>query len=306
LEELHKPHLSNSELLELQVLEFVYDRSRENPASEVSFESLYATADRREIQEAAERLDDRYLLFVERGLAGIDGGMLTPRGVTFVENMRESRSSRAARSVALRDGILAWLYDLGYGKSPTLNTFLQSKYSRFYGEMYTAAELNSASRRMRDDGQINGQGSHGAGIMRPSITSKGMQMVERGESVSDAGTPDPAQSVTLNVYGNGSNLAFNSTGVTQTNSVSSEAVRSAQETVAAVRAVIDLLVQDGVDRELLTSRLVEAESVEVVQNPRAFSSALSRLRDAVISGAGGAIGATLGQNLTLAVALIGG
>lgn len=306
MEELHKPHLSNSELLELRVLEFVYDQSRDNPASEVSFESLYATTDRDDIQKAAERLEARYLLFAEPGLAGIDGGMLTPRGEILVDDIRASRSSRAARSVALRDGILSWLYDLGYGKSPTLNTFLQSKYSRFYGENYTTTELNSASRRMRDDGQINGQGSYGAGIMRPSITSKGMQMVERGESVGDASSPDPAQSVTLNVYGNGSNLAFNSTGVTQTNSVSSEAVRSAQETVAAVRAVIDLLVQDGVDRGLLTSCLVEAESVEVVQNPRAFSSALSRLRDAVISGAGGAIGATLGQNLTLAVALIGG
>lgn len=136
-------------------------------------------------------------------------------GRAFIEDVRVRRADRAKRHQAARDALLHWLYDgyLAGRATPVLSEFVNTSFGKFYGVDFTEQEVNHASLWLRDKDLVKGGGAWGAGVLRPSITTEGILMVESGQSVNDQ-RPIPPTSV-ISITGSGNTVQNASPGATQ-------------------------------------------------------------------------------------------
>lgn len=196
-------------------------------------------------QDLADLMDQDYLFF-ERTGTGIGNFHLKQSGRDAAEEFEALRSNKRKRAVAIRHLMLEWLHDeyLDGNESPVIDGFLESQHGSFYGSPFTEAEMSRTSYWLRDEGYINGDGSLGGPIARPSLTAKGVKTAEHGTLLSA-----PAESGAGNVNNNynlhvtnshGFNLAAGSPGAVQSNTLTVPQTDEAKKVAEAFRAMMPM------------------------------------------------------------------
>jgi len=302
-------NLAHSQWRQLYLLEWLHDRADGKP-------NHYVTIDRSDIglpypsdaspaeslAEAVEGLRQERLVdyFVHTGpVPNVPPRVqLTRAGVETVQGIRRRRADPAVRRPAARDALLRWLYEsASIGHTSEVKDFWDSTYTCFLSgrEFFTAAEVDDASRWLRDHGYVTGEVSSDGSIARLTITLKGEGLVETDRSTSD--DREPAGDTTITITNSpGTNVADRSPGARQVSFVMTEEGRR------QIRVVADYLEQVA---EQLALPEQEAERLpELVASLRAIAEEpapdrgkLMRLLDSARELAIGAASVPLGAGL---------
>ncbi|MEO6502796.1 MAG: DUF4062 domain-containing protein [Jatrophihabitantaceae bacterium] len=183
-------NLSEAVVRKIRLLDYLADNH-----SESRFTALPASAaqpgteEHRLIVLDLEDFKSRGWLNLAQDFGGGADAMLHGPGWSEIEDIRAKRNDRVKRHQAARDAVLAWLHEeyvTGAGR-PSIGHFSKSPFGLFYGSPFSDDEVSKATRWLRDQHLISGQGSSGGGIIRPSITSNGIRVAESGASVNGAG-----------------------------------------------------------------------------------------------------------------------
>ena len=126
----------------------------------------------------------------------------------------------------LRDGVLAWLYELRLEGA----TIAEAKPAAFMeatswsGSEVTREEVNAALEWLIEEGYVDGTGTMQRIVLRPKLTPHGEKYAASGKSVRDLPGVAEVQSPYLHIEGSsGVAVAFNSPGATQTVNVRQKA-----------------------------------------------------------------------------------
>lgn len=138
--------------------------------------------------------------------------------------------NKAERLWNLRDGVLAWLYELRLEGA----TIAEAKPAAFMeatswsGSEVTREEVNAALEWLIEEGYVDGTGTMQRIVLRPKLTPYGEKYAASGKSVRDLPGVAEVQSPYLHIEGSsGVAVAFNSPGATQT--VTSDRRRNKRE-----------------------------------------------------------------------------
>lgn len=134
--------------------------------------------------------------------------------------------NKAERLWNLRDGVLAWLYELRLEGA----TIAEAKPAAFMeatswsGSEVTREEVNAALEWLIEEGYVDGTGTMQRIVLRPKLTPYGEKYAASGKSVRDLPGVAEVQSPYLHIEGSsGVAVAFNSPGATQTVNVRQKA-----------------------------------------------------------------------------------
>ncbi len=259
---------SKTGLRHLQLMSTLSELEPLDNNRQVGVSRLYAKAKeqglpRESVSGALQALQDRGWLWFEASAAGIQTVVLNQAGVDIADEFKALQTDPRRRVREIRDGALQWLYDrhLTDTDSGVFADFLGSPNAHFLGNPYSVDELNRAMVWLLDEEYMTGIRTYGSDLIRPMITTKGSKVVERGQSVNTGF--DPA-GVTNNVSISGSsgvNFAWNSSHVTQSNTMTQEQVDGIERIIGSVRAMLNPLVL-GVSEETTTQAQVIANQVE--------------------------------------------
>jgi len=202
-------------------------------------------------------------LWFEASSAGIQTVVLNQSGIDIAGEFKALQTDPRRRVREIRDGALQWLYDrhLTDIDSGVFADFLDSPNGQFLGSPYSVEELNRAMVWLLDEEYMTGIRTYGSDLIRPMITTKGSKAVERGQSVNSSFDPS---GVTNNVSisgSNGVNFAWNSSHVTQSNTMTQEQIDGIERIVGSVRAMLNPMVL-GVSEESTTQAQFIANQVE--------------------------------------------
>ncbi len=175
--------------------------------------------------------------------------------------------NKAERHWNLRDGVLAWLYELRIdGTSITQATpgaFMAA--TSWSDAEVTSDEMNSTIKWLKDEGYVDGQGTWQGPILRPHLTTYGEKYAASGKSVRDLPGVAEVNSPYLHIEGSsGVAVAFGSNNVTQTVNVQQKVEQAqilAEAVERALPAVIDPQVRADAE-ELVSEIRAESESQE--------------------------------------------
>lgn len=127
--------------------------------------------------------------------------------------------SKAERLWNLRDGVLAWLYELRV-EQITINEADPAAFMAAISwpdTVVTAAELNDAIDWLKGEGYVEGIGTMQGPVLRPCLSAYGERYAASGKSVRDLPGIAEVQSPYLHIEGSrGVAVAFGSHNVTQT------------------------------------------------------------------------------------------
>jgi hypothetical protein len=174
---------------------------------------------------------------------------LTHAGHRAAEEIYRRQTSRV-RKAACQDALLHWLAeqdDQGL-KMLTLERLLDAPQARFLNDRFQLMEADAAAGRLAEDVLVDARGSFGRKAVRLEITSAGLSLVERQESVSDFrarsdGAIGTTTSITVSGTGNTVAPVVGSTNVSQTvtttsdNSAHGTRLRENADSVQALQGV---------------------------------------------------------------------
>lgn len=148
--------------------------------------------------------------------------------------------NKAERLWNLRDGVLAWLYELRLEGA----TIAEAKPAAFMeatswsGSEVTPEEVNAALEWLMEEGYVDGTGTMQRIVLRPKLTPYGEKYAASGKSVRDLPGVAEVQSPYLHIEGSsGVAVAFNSPGATQTVNVR-QRVEQARTLADAIEQVL--------------------------------------------------------------------
>lgn len=172
--------------------------------------------------------------------------------------------NKAERLWNLRDGVLAWLYELRLEGA----TIAEAKPAAFMEATswsdteVTRDEVNAALEWLMEEGYVDGTGTMQRIVLRPKLTPYGEKYAASGKSVRDLPGVAEVQSPYLHIEGSsGVAVAFNSPGATQTVNV--------QRKVEQARTLADAIEQG---LPAVTDEQVRAAAEELVSDLRGESS----------------------------------
>jgi hypothetical protein len=305
-------NLTQDQWRQLQLIDWLYDSADGQPDRYVTIDRARAACPFSGDPNPAESLDrtfgclyrERLVHFVLSRTAEGDvpvRAALTRAGADVVQQMRRRRADPAARRPAARDALLRWLYERAAAGEhvPYLHNFWESGYARFLstrGDFFAIAEIDDASRWLRDEGYISGPEAAGGGIVRPRIEAKGERLVENDRSASEDRTAAGGTNITV-TGSTGVSVATNSPGATQTVTVALTGEMRRQ-----ILTVADYLDQTAAQlgapaEELARVPELIAELRIVAGGPAADRGKLRQLLDTARQLAIGAAGAPLGAGL---------
>lgn len=247
-----------------------------------------------------EALLDRGWIFYEKAAGRVTDVTITSQGVDVVEDFEAFRSDRRRRAQAARSSILQWLYDeyLQGKTSPNISGFSTSKYGTFYGTEFTEGEISQATQYLREEQLIQGKAAMGGPIVRPQISTRGIQMIEH-EGKSAAATASERASVTHNytIHNSGQmNLAAGSENVSQSMTLTRAQINDARMAGTAFSQTLPIL---GIpeDRQAEAKQVIadlEEESAAAAPQPGKLKGLLNKVIElAVLGTAEGAVGAVV-------------
>lgn len=156
--------------------------------------------------------------------------------------------NKAERMWNLRDGVLAWLYELRVEGT----TIAEAKPTAFmeatsWGDSeVTREELNAALEWLMREAYVDGTGTMQRIVLRPRLTPYGEKYAASGKSVRDLAGGTEVQNPYLHVEGSsGVAIAFNSPGTTQTVSVQQK-VHQARSLADAIEQAIPAVADEKV------------------------------------------------------------
>lgn len=295
---------SQLELVKTQLLDLIEQRTADGRVPAAETYAGHLTEDRQLLKTAAKSLSADGLLHIEPGLADALYATVTTAGADLVQHRRELRSNKRARAAACRDALLDWCYDQ---ESPTLDSFANDARAHFYGDPFTAKEFRDASLDLKSKGLISGTEAWGGGVVRPEITTKGKDVVERHESsiaAYESADRRPGPGTTTYNFG-GSNIS-GQVSLGDHNQLSQDNNASPSELTQLITAVLDAAKEAGQqDRvgKLITQLQIEADEDE--PEPTIMSTTLDRLENvAKVSGSAALVAATK-QLITFALQAFG-
>ncbi len=171
--------------------------------------------------------------------------------------------NKAERLWNLRDGVLAWLYELRLGGTtiPEARPAAFMDATTWSDTEVTREELNEAVRWLKREGYADGHDTSQGIILRPHLTPYGEKYAASGKSVRDLPGVAEVQNPYLHIEGSsGVAIAFNSPGATQTVNV--------QQTIEQARNLADAIEQA---LPALTDTAARADAEELVLEIRGES-----------------------------------
>jgi hypothetical protein len=174
--------------------------------------------------------------------------------------------------------------------------------------------VDAAGEWLRDEGYLTALNVQTSGVVRPTITTKGQKVVERGASVNDdpPQAPNvPANITHMTITGSHNTVAAHSPGAVQ--NVSVTMTEDNRKQVAAVADLLKLLTETdrlGLD----DAAAVEAETVvteltKATEQPSVSSGVLrpllERAKDVAVSGTGAAMGSGVVALVNQALGVLG-
>ncbi|WP_208899956.1 hypothetical protein [Streptomyces incarnatus] len=187
---------------ELSILEYIYDQSGGDLGQGVH---LWPHFDQHDFGPAVRRLHKAGLINMH-SIAG--DYSISHFGIRQVSELRAKRRNGPARTAALRQALVLWLYDSYTGaEAPPATTeeFGASDRSLFCGQSFSDRETELAVSYLHSVGLIQGlqvdQSSH---LLAPSLTVKGVDCAESEKSVSEFLNPPASSGPTFNVRVDGS------------------------------------------------------------------------------------------------------
>lgn len=224
-------NLPHSQWRQLYLLEVLYDRADRTPNSYVTIDHsdtelpfLGDVSPVEALADAVEGLRQQRLVnyLVHSGsMPNVPPRIeLTRTGVEMVQEIRRMRVDPAVRRPAVRDALLRWLYEsASIDDSSVIRDFWQSAYVRFWGvcEIFTAAEVNDASRWLLDHGYATSEVGLDGSIAWLTITPKGEELVEGDRSTRDDDRKSAGDTTITVTNSPGTNIANRSPGARQLN-----------------------------------------------------------------------------------------
>lgn len=171
--------------------------------------------------------------------------------------------NKAERLWNLRDGVLAWLYELRIEGAAIAEAkpaaFMEA--TSWSDAEVTREELNAALEWLMEEGYVDGTGTMQRIVLRPHLTPYGEKYAASGKSVRDLPGVAEVQNPYLHIEGSsGVAIAFNSPGATQTVNV--------QQTIEQARNLADAIEQV---LPALTETAARADAEELVWEIRGES-----------------------------------
>lgn len=197
-------------------------------------------------------------------MEGIGSVTLKQPGLDAANGYRGLKSNRGRRAQHLRDAVLNWLYDQDVtgGHVSGISDFLDTPDNQYLGDPYTPDELYRATVWLLEEKYIKGHKAMGGELIRPSVTPKGMRVVEAEQSVNQALTSAGLTMNNVTITDSQSvNVALQSSNVTQSNSMTQGQIEVVERILGSVRAMVNPLVL-GVSGEVTTQAQMVANEVE--------------------------------------------
>lgn len=171
--------------------------------------------------------------------------------------------NKAERLWSLRDGVLAWLYELRIAGA-TIAEALPEPFmtaTSWSDAEVTREELNAALEWLMEESYVDGTGTMQRVVVRPYLTPYGEKYAASGKSVRDLPGVAEVQNPYLHIEGSsGVAIAFNSPDATQTVNV--------QQTIEQARKLADAIEQA---LPAVTDTAVRADAEELVLEIRGES-----------------------------------
>lgn len=150
--------------------------------------------------------------------------------------MRSGESAETLRRFRLRDDFMRWLYQrhLGGIDRPPFSHFVLERHGE-PNQPYDEAEVHATTKWLKDMGFIKGEAAMQTrgGVLRPGLTTLGMNRVERGQSVNEQ------EIATVNINATNSNVVYQSSHVTQSLVVTEEGASDVQAAINGIMALLD-------------------------------------------------------------------
>ncbi|CPR93260.1 hypothetical protein PP568_07020 [Mycobacteroides abscessus] len=201
--------------------------------------------------------------------------------------------NKAERHWNLRDGVLAWLYELGIDRTSithaTPEAFMAA--TSWSDAEVTSDEMNSTVKWLKEEGYVDGQGTWQGPILRPHLTTYGEKYAASGKSVRDLPGVAEVNSPYLHIEGSsGVAVAFGSNNVTQTVNVQQK-IEQAQTLADAIESALPAVADPQVraDAEVLVSE-IRAESKSEEPKPGRMKELAAKAATSIAVAAGTELG----------------
>lgn len=233
---------TTSGLRQLQLISTLVESEPLDNNGQVGVGALYEGAKNRgaarnSVTHDLEALQNSGWLWFERSAAGIQTVVLKQPGVDAAEEFEALKTNPRFRSRQIRKAVLNWLYDLHVqgGEASRVTDFLTSPSNEHFGERYTADELDRAVELLLDQKYMEAISTFDGGSALPTITSKGIDLVETGETATSSA---PGGDI-YNIHNSGAlNLAPRSTNATQSITMTQGQVKQIEETLESLRLML--------------------------------------------------------------------
>lgn len=210
------------------------------------------------------------LVYCFESVAGINNVFIKQPGLDVVKEWQEVRSNPRRRAQEIRDALLNWLYDehVGGGHVAGISDFLDSSMNHFMGDPYSESELARAAKWLMEEEYIDGFKTMGAELLRPSITTKGMRVIETEQSVNTALSSAGVNVTEVNISGSsGVNVAVASNNVNQSNTLTQGQIEEIERILGSVRAMLNPTVIGVTEEVHAEAQVVVAQLEEEIQSP---------------------------------------
>jgi hypothetical protein len=201
-------------------------------------------------------------------LEGIGSVVIKQPGLDAARNFKALRNDPRRRVLESRDAVLKWLYDAHLvGENPKgISDFLVCRGCQYLGAHYSKEELFRAAKNLMDKELITGTRAMGGEVLRPSITTKGTEVFETGQSVNTVLKQAGITVNEVNISGSqGVNVSVASNNVNQSNTMTQGQVEQVERIIASVRAMLTPAVIGVTDEAAEQAQVIVGEVEEEIQ-----------------------------------------
>lgn len=284
---------SVSGLRQLLLLEKLVDIAPQFPREQVQTAGLYNEGhlwgmDVQALDNDFSVLKMKGWIYYESSLGGIDDVVILQAGRDVVHAFSEERENPVKRNTAIRSSILSWLYEEynAGNDSPNTTAFYNGKHGRYLGKEITPLEMKRAvewlvsMQLIEVTPMLNG-------FTRPIITPQGVDSVELGDRA-EAVLLEKGITVTqVNISdSSGVNVAVESSGVQQSNTVTVEQRKNIENFIGSARGMLPSLGLSGDDQTRVIEIVdeLDSEASSVVPKQSRARELIGKVLDIAVTG----------------------
>lgn len=225
---------------------------------------------------------------------------LTGEGSATARKVAAASNNGGKRRSAIRNGIVDWLSSVG--EPSAISDFLNNSRASFFGEPYTPDEMSAAATYLADKGIVKGIGSWGGELLRPSLTSEGLDCADSYACDVQAylnRSQGLGGNTHVTVTGSTAvNIAAHSQHVNQSVGISQDNINDIENVVRSFQQARELLQLDADQDAELTqvTKEITAEIASPAPDAGKLKGWLQALHSIGVNAAGGAIGSVLGEH----------